>query len=119
MKIQNDFTKKLAIGAGAILLVGMMSGNLFAQGGAKDIYAQRCASCHGATGKGDGPAGKVLKPKPSDFAVSLKGKNDDWIAKAIKDGGPAVGESAIMPGYGDLSDQQIKELVEYIKKFNA
>ena len=31
-------------------------------------------TCHGTKGKGDGPAGKYLNPKPSDFAVSLKGK---------------------------------------------
>ena len=40
-----------------------------------------------AKGQGDGPAGKYLKPPPSDFAVSLKGKTDDWIAKAISQGG--------------------------------
>ena len=50
-------------------------------------YSQNCAACHGAKGLGDGPAGKYLKPPPSDFATSLKGKTDDWIAKAIKGGG--------------------------------
>ncbi|HKM99513.1 MAG TPA: cytochrome c [Candidatus Binataceae bacterium] len=82
------------------------------------IYAQRCVGCHGANGKGDGPAGKYLNPKPTDFAVSLKGKSDDWIAKVIKGGGAAVGESPTMPPGSDLSDDQVKGLVDYVKHFN-
>lgn len=31
------------------------------------LYAQLCASCHGATGAGDGPAGAGLDPPPIDF----------------------------------------------------
>jgi mono/diheme cytochrome c family protein len=81
-------------------------------------YSQNCAACHGAKGLGDGPAGKYLKPPPSDFATSLKGKTDDWIAKAIKGGGAAIGESPTMPAYASLSDDQIKALVAYIKSLN-
>src|SRR3989304_2115707 len=31
------------------------------------LYAQKCAVCHGATGKGDGAAEFVLFPKPRDL----------------------------------------------------
>ena len=31
------------------------------------LFAQNCAACHGAEGRGDGPAAKSLKPAPSDF----------------------------------------------------
>jgi high-affinity iron transporter len=31
------------------------------------VYARACAGCHGALGRGDGPAGAALEPKPSDF----------------------------------------------------
>ena len=86
---------------------------------ASSIYVQKCVSCHGAQGKGDGPAGKYLNPKPNDFATSLKDKTDDWIAKAIKGGGVAVGLSPVMPPYADLSDDQVKALVEYIKKLGS
>lgn len=30
-----------------------------------DIYRQNCASCHGVTGRGDGPAGRGLTPPPA------------------------------------------------------
>jgi mono/diheme cytochrome c family protein len=83
------------------------------------IYTQKCVSCHGAQGKGDGPAGKYLNPKPNDFAVSLKDKSDDWIAKSIKGGGVAVGLSRVMPPYADLSDDQVKALVDYIKMLGS
>jgi len=60
-----------------------------------------------------------LNPKPADFASSLKGKTHDWIAKAIKGGGGAVGESTVMPAYADLSNDQVKELVAYVKHFGS
>jgi high-affinity iron transporter len=31
------------------------------------IFSEACASCHGITGKGDGPAGKGLTPAPTNF----------------------------------------------------
>ena len=34
---------------------------------AKALYAQHCAACHGAEGRGDGPAAKGLEPPPSNF----------------------------------------------------
>jgi len=86
---------------------------------ASSIYVQKCVSCHGPQGKGDGPAGKYLNPKPNDFAISLKDKTDDWIAKSIKGGGVAVGLPPVMPPYADLSDDQVKALVDYIKKLGS
>jgi len=94
-------------------------GTALAATDAAAVYSQRCAACHGDKGHGDGPAGKFLTPKPSDFAVSLKGKSDDWIAKSIKDGGQAVGESPVMPPFTDLSDDQVKALVDYVKHFGS
>src|SRR5262245_2369614 len=31
------------------------------------IYDARCVNCHGATGKGDGPAAELLNPRPRDL----------------------------------------------------
>lgn len=38
---------------------------IIAQG--KQIYEDKCAACHGASGKGDGPAAAVLNPKPANL----------------------------------------------------
>ena len=89
------------------------AGPLYAQEAAQ-IYSQQCASCHGAKGKGDGPAGQYLNPKPTDFATSLKGKSDDWIAKAITGGGAAIGGSPVMPPFPNLTADQVKGLVDYL-----
>ncbi|HET9483781.1 MAG TPA: cytochrome c, partial [Xanthomonadales bacterium] len=34
---------------------------------AAPVYAEQCAMCHGIDGHGDGPAGAMLEPAPSDF----------------------------------------------------
>jgi high-affinity iron transporter len=97
-----------------ILAVGTWSSAAAAQSGAS-LYTQRCAGCHGPTGQGDGPYGKFLKPPPQPFSTALKGKSDSWIDSVITKGGPAVGLSAEMPAQSGLSDEQLKDLVEYIE----
>ena len=87
---------------------------------AQQVYAKSCNACHGPSGKGDGPAGKMLKPPPADLGIVLKGKADADIAKVIKEGGKAVGKSAAMPSFGGkLSDDQVKAIVEYVKGFSS
>lgn len=48
-----------------------ISGELMVQKGA-EVYATYCALCHGASGRGDGVAGRGLKPPPRDF------REGDW-----------------------------------------
>ncbi len=104
----------LAATAGCAL-TGLVTSVAVAQD-AKAAYDKNCVSCHGAAGKGDGAAAKMLKPPPTDYATALKGKSDADIAKVIKEGGKAVGKSASMPPYGSkMSDDQIKGVVDYIK----
>jgi len=83
--------------------------------GAASVYAQKCAQCHGANGKGDGPAGQVMVPPPAPFSTALKGKSDSWIATVITKGGPAVGMTPAMPPHPTLSSNQVKALIQYIK----
>ena len=81
-------------------------------------YQQLCASCHGATGKGDGPAAKVLNPKPRNHtdAEYMKTISDEYIAKITKLGGVAVGKSPLMPPWGGvLSDADVQNLVAFMR----
>ena len=87
-------------------------------GPGKEVYEQFCASCHGDTGKGDGPAAAVLTPKPKD--LSDKGymgtKSDDQLFKVVKEGGAAGGLSPLMPPWGtSLTDAQIREVIVYLR----
>jgi DMSO reductase family type II enzyme heme b subunit len=43
------------------------AGGLDPSAPASDVYAARCAACHGATGKGDGPLAAELFPAPRSF----------------------------------------------------
>lgn len=81
-----------------------------AQSGA-DVYKSKCAMCHGADGKGDSPIGKSMKLR--DLGSADVQKQSDAELMAITSGGKGK-----MPGYkGKLSDEQIKEVVSYIRTF--
>ena len=113
MRVDRGFTKAATLALAGGLFIAFTAPMAFADAVAD--YDKNCKMCHGATGKGDGPAGKALKVE--DFAVSLKAKADADIAKVIKEGGKAVGKAAAMPAYGSkLSDDQIQAMVKYIKE---
>lgn len=87
---------------------------------AEQLYEQTCAPCHGASGKGDGPTGQALQPKPADFATALQGKDDAYLTKVVTEGGTSVGKSPMMPAYqGVFSDEQIQSLIQYLKRFSS
>jgi mono/diheme cytochrome c family protein len=53
------------------------------------IYVQRCAPCHGATGKGDGAEASSFAPPPRDLTGgSLDGLDDERIVARLRDGLP-------------------------------
>jgi cytochrome c oxidase cbb3-type subunit 3 len=84
----------------------------------KKLYGQFCVSCHGQSGKGDGPAAAALNPKPRDHTdKELMSKlSDDDMLKVIKNGGASVGKSPLMPPWGGaLKDEQIKDVIAYIR----
>jgi len=54
------------------------------------LYATLCASCHGASGKGDGPALAGLAHRPPDMTTSLNGQTDGEVRWKITRGGGAM-----------------------------
>jgi mono/diheme cytochrome c family protein len=80
----------------------------FAADAAAD-YKAKCASCHGADGKGDTPAGKGMKVK--DLASDDVQKQSDADLGGVIEKGKKP-----MPGYeGKLSKEQIDALVKYVR----
>jgi mono/diheme cytochrome c family protein len=45
---------------------------MLAQG--KEVYGRTCVTCHGASGKGDGPAAMAFEQKPADFTDAAHSK---------------------------------------------
>jgi len=88
----------------------------------KQIYDQRCSGCHGMNGKGDGPAAQFFRVKPRDFTTCLyKFKStpgtslptDSDLLRVLKNGVP----STAMPAFPHYSDQELMDVIEYIKTF--
>ncbi|MDX1411573.1 MAG: cytochrome c [Nitrospirales bacterium] len=79
----------------------------------KGIYTNFCAACHGAQGKGDGPAGKVLTPPPANFTdKKFKNKGDKELIETIQNGKPGTG---MPPWKNSLSSQQIRDVLAFIR----
>ena len=73
---------------------------------AAEIFAERCAMCHGADGAGSG-----IGPNLTD-ASYIYGKSQTEVVKSIRDGRPNG-----MPGFGkQLSEQEITALAEYVRE---
>lgn len=82
------------------------------------LYQRWCASCHGATGKGDGPNARQLPVAPArhaDAATTAR-RSDDALFDTIDGGGAIMNRSARMPAFGaSLSAKEIRSLVRYIR----
>ena len=80
----------------------------------KKLYDSQCASCHGTAGKGDGKAGALLKPTPSDLTDGdwKHGQTDSDIFTVIRDGAKQTG----MRAYGSrIPTNDIWNLVNYVR----
>jgi mono/diheme cytochrome c family protein len=88
------------------------------------IYDSHCVECHGAQGRGDGPAAPMLAPRPRDFTSgkyeirtteSGSVPTDDDLIQTVRRG--LYGSA--MPGWqGVLRDDEIRDVVGYVKSLS-
>lgn len=94
-----------------------------AQKEADTVYTTLCSTCHGMNGSGDGPAAAAFNPKPANYASAefQKSVTDEEIARAIVEGGPAVGKSPLMPPNPQLKSKPevVQALVNKVRAFGA
>lgn len=85
------------------------------------LLEQRCALCHGVSGRADGIMSPSLEPRPRDLSDPAwqRSVTDEQIAKVILHGGPALGKSPIMPANPDLQKkpQVVEEMVRLLRGF--
>jgi mono/diheme cytochrome c family protein len=81
-----------------------------AQEDAAGLFQSKCAACHGADGSGNTAVGKSMKIR--DFhSPEVQKQTDAQLTEMI-----SAGKGA-MPSYkGKLTDEQIKQLVGYIRE---
>lgn len=78
-------------------------------------YRQYCAPCHGAKGKGDGPAAVAFNPPPADFTnpESIPKLTDEQVMEVITKG------RASMPAWGAiLTPEQLAPLMDYLRELS-
>jgi copper transport protein len=78
------------------------------------LYEANCLPCHGPAGRGDGPVGLTLNPRPADLSLHVvpgvhsDGQLFEWITYGF--------EGSVMPAFqGVLTDDQRWHLVNYIR----
>lgn len=84
---------------------------------AKATYEKDCTKCHGADGKGETKMGKKLGAKDYTDAKVQAEVKDEAAFKAIKEGFKDKEGKVLMKPAEGLSDEDIKGLVAYMRKF--
>ena len=88
---------------------------------AQKVWKDKCVTCHGDRGLGDGPGAAALDPKPRTFKDpkwQMQTK-DERIAQVIVEGGVSVGLSEGMAPNPELKDKPavVAELVKIVRSF--
>jgi len=88
-----------------------------------DLFREFCASCHGADGRGVGPATDALRTRPNDLTMIVKQNNGKYDAKAIKrviqgDKSVTAHGSREMPVWGTAFRSQTVNQAEVDRRLN-
>lgn len=104
-----------------ILLSGTSAGGGTRKGDpmvGRKLYMTYCYTCHGVTGRGDGPAAARLEPKPRNLTddASMSARKDQDLYNVISGGSPAIHRFSEMPAWKhSLYPERIWDIVAYIR----
>src|SRR5579859_1032671 len=96
-------------------MIGLAAALTVRADGAKDNWDTLCAKCHGPEGKGDTKMGTKLGCKDFTDAKIQADLKDDAAFKAIKEGLKSPEDKTLMKPFDQLSDDDIKALVGYVR----
>ena len=101
-----------------VMFLALLSVQAQAHEAAADNYKAYCVQCHGMEGNGKGVNIRDMSVMPRDHtdAKAMSGRSDETLFKVIKEGGPSIEKSVLMPPWdGALSDEEIKDLVQHLR----
>jgi len=83
----------------------------------EQVVKERCVLCHGENGKGDGPGGAALNPKPRNWTDDdyMSTRTDDQLYEVIFNGKgsmPAWGKTGI------LNESQIRSAIMKVRTYD-
>lgn len=111
---------KFVLATAAALGLSLGVAGLAQAADSKQVYDFYCAQCHGMDGKGRGiNVTKDFATDPRDLTNSteMAKRSDDDLRGVIRDGGPSISKSALMPHWSStLTDAEINGLVAHIRK---
>jgi mono/diheme cytochrome c family protein len=84
----------------------------------KTVFAQTCATCHGSEGKGDGPGGAGLNPKPRNFTEKAAWKNGTRLEDIYKTLDEGIKGSS-MVSYNYLSKRDRMALAHVVQSLGT
>ena len=81
------------------------------------VYGEHCATCHGASGAGDGPSGQSPPPRPADLrSPPTSRRHAGEIYWLVTHGIPERG----MPGFADrLGESERWDVINFIRALGA
>jgi mono/diheme cytochrome c family protein len=82
---------------------------------AKANWDANCAQCHGKSGAADTKMGKQLNAKDLTDARVQAGFSDAKATQSIKEGVKEGGKTTMKAFGGNLTDDEIKALVAYVR----
>lgn len=83
------------------------------------VYSANCATCHGESGRGNGPAAIGLEPPPADLTDGTWVTGDgsiEAIVNTIENGSPGT---AMIAWEGTLTEAQIESVARYVKSLSG
>jgi cytochrome c6 len=86
---------------------------------AAENWDNNCASCHGSDGKGQTKQGKKLKLRDYTDAKVQAELKDEEMLKAITEGIKENGKERMKAFKDEVSGDEIKDLVAYVRKFKT
>jgi len=115
-------SRKLALPVfvvGLVLACNGKGGDADAAAEANKIWQERCVTCHGPDGSGNGPGAAALVVKPRSFKDPAwqSSVDNERIKKVIVEGGASVGLNEAMAPNPDLKDKPAvqDELVKKVR----